>query len=665
MNLPDFQQLLSTPEELARMAAWVGAVLVALYLLKPRKRRVQVPFGGLWQKVLAQSEAQIVGSQLRRWLSLLLMLVVAGLMLLTLGDPLRGPADRTNSQAVARHHTVVIMDVSASMAALDGSAGSRLDAAKVATRAWLAKAPDDENILLLAASGHTEVRAGWGTDRLDVDRHLSALGPTEGGLDLRRALTTASQALGHRADPRVVLVTDGGPAELPLDVTPPFPVQYLPVGPIKPTPLTNLAVAELRVRPDATDPGRGTITLRLRNDGAATVPAEIQLAASDTAQSAVDFAKTENLRRLVHVDVPPGVSTHTIAGVDLTAARFATRVAPAAGTAGSPRAPDLAPYDDWGFAVLAERRELGVLLVSGGKVDPTVGNLYLAAALFAHGRVHIHHLAAADYVPAAWQAADRARHGVDVVVLDQAGFALPPGTPGLVLSIAPSPTEEATYAEGPELTVREQDHPAMRGVTFQDTNFDQVRVIPRRPGDVVLAGIKPKGAVMVARQDGVRRLEWGMDLLETDLGARYALPLLISNALLWLAGDDDPLLPPLPVGRPWAVEAPVDATWTVQEPGQMPHPARTSGRQLLGQSERQGIHVWRSDGDRVVARATVLAPTENPALVGPPGPAATTHPPPVVLGEANQGIARWAQGILAVLVLLIAEWLLYLRRRTL
>lgn len=205
----------------------------------------------------------------------------------------------------------------------------------------------------------------------------------------------------------------------------------------------------------------------------------------------------------------------------------------------------------------------------------------------------------------------------------------------------------------------------MRGVTFQDTNFDQVRVIPRRPGDVVLAGIKPKGAVMVARQDGVRRLEWGMDLLETDLGARYALPLLISNALLWLAGDDDPLLPPLPVGRPWAVEAPVDATWTVQEPGQMPHPARTSGRQLLGQSERQGIHVWRSDGDRVVARATVLAPTENPALVGPPGPAATTHPPPVVLGEANQGIARWAQGILAVLVLLIAEWLLYLRRRTL
>ena len=658
MNLPDVHHLLTTPADLARVAACVALLLLVLYLLKPRKRRVQVPFGGLWQQVLAQSESRVAGGQLRRWLSLLLMAVLAALLLLALADPLRGAMDvqTTQQRQAMRHHTVVVVDVSATMATADQPEGTRLDAARTLMRTWLDRAPVDEDVLLLAASGHTEVRAGWGSDRATLNAQMAKLVPTDGGLDLRRALETAGQALGSREDGRVVLVTDGGPAELPVDATPSWPLQTLRVA-VKPGPLANLAVLAVRVRPDVLDPGRGTMTVRVRNDGAAAVHAQLQLAASDSAQTAAEFLVTENLRRVVPLDVPPGESTHTVPGVDLTAARFAAHITPATGR-------DVAPFDDTGFAVVAERRELGVLLVSGGDVDPTVGNLYLSAALFAHGRVHVQNLAAADYRPQAWRLADRARHNVDVVVLDQAGTTLPEGTPGLVLSMVPSPTDALDVVEGPELVVRAQDHPVMRGITFQDTNFDRVRLIPRHPGDTVLAGVKPRGAVMVARQDGVRRLEWGVDLLETDLGARYALPLLVSNALLWLAGDDDPLLPPLPVGRPWAVDAPVEATWTMQEPGQPPHAARLSGQQLLGQSERHGIQVWRSDGDRVVARATALPPTENPTLQMPPQPVAVNHPAPTALLSGSRVVPRWAQGLLAALVLLVAEWALYLRRRT-
>ncbi len=668
MNALHVNQLLMNANDVLRLAGALLAVIALLYLLRPRQRRVEVPFGGLWQRVLAESESRVVGRNLRRLLSFLLMLVLAGLCIAALAEPLFGRRATGPKVEVPRPHTVVIVDVSASMQTLDGQNGSRLAEAQATLRRWLVAAPAEEDVLLMAASGHAEVLAGWGSDRATLDAGIGRLHATDGGLDLRRAVDTARQALAHSHNGRIVLVSDAGPAELPLDITPQVAIEHLRVGPARawqpgqPAPqqnLANLAVGELRVRPDPTDPSRGTLTVQVRNDAAQPVAAQLLLAGSDTAFDAATFGKTDALRRIVDVELPPGLSTQTVPGVDLTAARFAVQVRGKAG------AHDLAPWDDWGFAVLAERRELGVLVVSGSpEVDPAAGNLYLAAALFAHGKVKVQHLPAADYHPATFAAKDRARHGVDVVVLDQAGFALPEGTPGLVLSLAGAPTETLRLAQGPELAVRDEEHPAMRGISFQDTNFDKVRLIPTRPGDAILAVAKPRGAVMVARQDGARSLEWGIDLLETDLGARYSLPLLVSNALLWLAGQEESLVPPLLVGRPWAVDAPVHAEWQYVEPGQQPRPARTSGRQLLGQSEHHGVHVWQSDGDRLVARATVLAPTENPTLLQPWGPPARTLATTRIVEPRVLALPRWSLWLLAALLILAVEWLTYLRRRT-
>ncbi len=668
MNALHVNELLLHPADVLRLAGVVAALILLLYLLKPRQRRVEVPFGGLWQRVLAQKESRVVGRNLRRVISFFLMLALAGLFIATLSEPLFARRATGPKAETARPHTVVIVDVSASMQTEDGLVGTRLAEAQGALRRWLAAAPPQEDVLLMAASGHAEVLAGWGSDRATLEESVTRLHATDGGLDLRRAMDTAQQALAHRPQSRIVLVSDGGPAELPLDVTPGIAIEHLRVGPSRgwqpgqPPPqrnLTNLAVGELRVRPDPQDPSRGTLTVQVRNDSSQETPAQLVLAASDTAVNAATFARTEALQRVVDVRLPPGLSTQIVPDVDLGAARFAVQVR------GKMGLHDVAPWDDWGFAVLAERKELGVLVVSGASdVDATTGNLYLAAALFAHGKVKVQHLAAADYRADAFAAKDRARHGVDVVVLDQAGFVLPEGTPGLILSLAAAPTETLRQAEGPEVAVRDEDHPAMRGISFQDTNFDKVRLVPTRPGDTVLAVAKPRGPVMVARQDAARSLEWGIDLLETDLGARYALPLLVSNALLWLFGQEETLVPPLLVGRPWAVDAPVDASWQYVEPGQKPRPARTSGRQLLGQSEHHGVHVWQSDADRLVARATVIAPTENPTLLQPWGPSAQTLHAAQVVEQDTFSLPRWSLWLIAAMLILAVEWLTYLRRRT-
>ena len=413
MNFLHVNQLLMDPQDVLRLAGVVAGAILLLYLLRPRQRRVEVPFGGLWQKVLADSEARVVGRNLRRLLSLLLMLLLAGLLIASLAEPLFGRRTTGAQAQPVRPHTVVIVDVSASMQTEDGENGTRLVEAQAVLRKWLLTAPPEEDVLLMAASGHAEVLAGWGSDRATLEAGIARVHATDGGLDLRRAIDTAEQALAHREQPRIVLVSDAGPAELPLEITPSVAIEHLRVGPTRawqpgqPVPqahLTNLALTELRVRPDPLDPSRGTLTVQVRNDSTLAIPGQLLLAGSDTGTRAADFAQTEALRRIVEANLPPGLSTHVVPGVDLTSARFGVQVRGKAGLH------DVAPWDDWGFAVLAERKELGVLVVSGDpNVDATTGNLYLAAALFAHGKVNVQHLAAADYHAEQFAAKDRPR----------------------------------------------------------------------------------------------------------------------------------------------------------------------------------------------------------------------------------------------------------------
>ena len=105
--------------------------------------------------------------------------------------------------------------------------------------------------------------------------------------------------------------------------------------------------------------------------------------------------------------------------------------------------------------------------------------------------------------------------------------------------------------------------------------------------------------------------------------------------------------------------------WRYREPGEAGRPARVSGVQLLASSAVHGVHVWTDLHRREVARPTVLAPGEGPAdvhLTGVPW-----RELPVTKGDSTQAavLPPWALLVLCATGLLTAEWLLYLRRRTL
>jgi len=488
---------------------------------------------------------------------------------------------------------------------------------------------------------------------------------SQGGLDLNRALRSTAQMVQGRPGARVLVVSDGG---LPLQELEPqsVPVQWLWAGPLaaaaydpkRPYVLDNLAVEQAAIRAKADDPDRGTLTVQVRNDTGKSVPARLAIFAADHGQTPDELARDRNLRRLVDVELPAGVTTVQVADLELVDARVAVRIEPS-----QPSLVDRARWDDWGLAVVAAQRRLKVLWVGEE-------NHYLGAALAATGRVDLQRLAPGDYQPAAWRAADRAKHGIDLAILDGVSAEAPDGLPSwrLGLDLARDATQ---LARNPEVLVRAADHPAMRGVSFQDTNFDVVRLLPSAgpsAAQVVLAAATQAGGrgapLMVASENPVRRLTWGIDLAETDLVGRYALPILTSNALAWLAGEDQPLLQPLELGRPWAVDAPIPSgDWQYREPGQPPRPTRLSAGQFVGLSEAFGLHQWTHSSGEVVVRPTCLPASERPTALLRQGPEVVDRP----TAPPSETQSNWPIYMLYLAVALLAltvEWTAYLRRRT-
>ena len=104
-----------------------AALTVVLYILRLRRRPVAVPFAPLWHSVLGDRDASRLFSRLRRWISLLLQLVLLALLAFALGDP------RPTGSLGNGRNVVLLIDASASMQATDEKP-TRLEAAKAKAR---------------------------------------------------------------------------------------------------------------------------------------------------------------------------------------------------------------------------------------------------------------------------------------------------------------------------------------------------------------------------------------------------------------------------------------------------------------------------------------------------------------------------------------------------
>ncbi len=172
---------------LSPAAFWFAAtlpVVVVFYLLK-RKRVVKLVSSTiLWQRFLADAQANAPFQKLRKNWLLFLQLALLILAILALSRPF------FTGHGTSAGLRVVILDASASMQSVD-EAPSRFEKARAEALKLVNGLKDQEEMLVLLASASTVVKQSATTSKADLRRAIQACAVTDSSTRLTEALKLA------------------------------------------------------------------------------------------------------------------------------------------------------------------------------------------------------------------------------------------------------------------------------------------------------------------------------------------------------------------------------------------------------------------------------------------------------------------------------------------
>src|ERR1043165_2189201 len=140
----------------------LAAIIVFFYLLKLRRKRTLVPSVLLWSKALEELEANVPLKKLRRSLLMLLQLIVLAALVFALARPL------VTTRALASGSTIIIIDSTASMNAVDEDGRSRLDRAKDLAREMIGGLSGNDKAAIIESSSRVTVRCPLSFDHADL-----------------------------------------------------------------------------------------------------------------------------------------------------------------------------------------------------------------------------------------------------------------------------------------------------------------------------------------------------------------------------------------------------------------------------------------------------------------------------------------------------------------
>lgn len=628
---------LTLGQVLATLAGF-GAAVFVLYLLKLRRRPVEVPFVRLWHDVLAEQRTTQLFSSLKRILSLLLALSIVALLALALGDP------RAVSSGEAGRTYVVLVDVSASMGARDVE-GGRMEAAREAVRRWI-RAMGPEDRMILASMGASTVPLGPMERDPDVlEEALASVEPRDVAADLGRGLGWALDVARGAPRAEIVIVSDGrldAPGEAlearVRDAS--IPVRWARIGGETPR---NVAITAFAVRRYPIDKSRAQVLIELWNPGDEAEDVELTLLGdSHDGEGApldvttIRLGAGERTTRLFE----------NVTGADRS---LEARIRLADGS------PDDLGADDRAFARLPERRRARVLVVADD-------DIYLEAALLLDEYLAVTHVAPAAFPPA--------ERDFDVVVYESFVPAEPLAAPAIWLHPAPAervrgPLEVTGTIERPFFDRVERDHPLVAFTSLRDVNVAEALAVRPEPGDVVVAADSRGPLLVTGARGGHPFVALTFDPRRSDLPLRVAWPLLLLHAIDSFSEEASGHFSSYRTGEPWYVPVPAGATEaTLVGPDGSERAAPISEGRAVASAERAGFHVVRTDAGEELVAANLgpsgeaeLAPVETLPLAGAPSE------PPVLAAAPVRG-EPWAWLVLIAFGVLAIEWVTFHRRWT-
>ncbi len=625
-------------------------VIVALWLLRPRRPRLRIPSVLLWPSSPAERRSASPWQRLRQHPLLWLQLVLAAVLALAVAQPFL-PSEATSQRVIA------LLDASGSMRATDVSP-SRWDAARAAVVSLASSLGPDQTLSVLRLDEQPRVLLADTRDPSAVQAALASETPTYGPIDAATSLSLAT-GLARGAPSEWVLVGDGEFPAVPAGVGMPSGThfRFISIGDVS---AGNVALTNLSLR--ATGGGGGAVAGQLGIDNQSDVDASGTIELTNDAGAVVATrAWSAGPRQATYVtwdDIASGARWFSAHLRDV-----------------SPAAANALPSDDQAWAVApsleAADTQLRALLVSPG-------NTFLERALTVDSNLRTFKVAPADW-PGLLSQGGAASY--PLVVLDrQPRDAAPVRGSTLYVGVAGSsgPSDQPQTFR-PRLIAPVPDHPLLRNVDWSDVRVGQAtRLTADELSGWQIVVDSDGGPLLLTRtvrdNDQVRREALlTFELGESDLPLRSAFPVLMANLLDWLAprpeGNPRSVAPGAtlqletsPLATALRVESAFDASHSTETlaPPWPPQPFRASAPGVYRATE--------DDPDGAVTTlivADAYAATEANITPSQPTVLASQTAQPDAIGQALRGVRAglWPWLVAGLLALAAAEWIVDSRGR--
>ena len=469
--------------------------IIALHVLRPRRRTVHVSSTALWREAIDERQRGLGLQRLLRSLSLLLVLLAAAAASLALTGP------QWIAPATESADTVVLLDTSASMNARTG-ASTRFEQAREQAAALVDALPDGSRMLIMTTGRDAVLRSGFENGKDTLRQVLASIEPGHEAGRPAHGVSLALSLLSDRDNARVDFITDGAFDAHGVRAAP--QLRYHLVG----TPAQNVAITRFDFRAEPRGGDRFQVLVRLRNYTGETV----------TAPLTVTLERRTLLSR--DVTIPPGGQRTVVLPLRGKALGRAT--------ARIDVDDDLA-LDNAAFAVVNVAEPLRVTLV-------TPGNLYLQSVLEEAPGIDVTTLDAIDA-----QALEREAAVNDVVVVDRVPLPrLPAGSFLLIDSVADGlPLRDSGTTLRPTIA-GVGESALLEGVDLTGVNIDEARRMTLHasgPGVQRLFWSRDSELAVALLTPLQRVVYLGFDVARSNLPLKAAFPLFMSRVLDWLRGE--------------------------------------------------------------------------------------------------------------------------------
>lgn len=643
------------PGAMAIAAALAFPALLALYLLKLRRRPVRVSAALFWPVARKEAQANVPFARPRLSWLLLLHLLALACAVLALGRPALIHAGPSSGDRV-----IILLDRGASMSATDTPDGkSRLDRAKAAADAIVdaqSRGGDTSRIAIIAFGAEATTVSSFTTSRSLLHSAIAAITPTDQPSRLAPAMDVARALAGDGEESTIacILISDGGITDLDKVGTAPGSIKYEPIAGDKHP--RNLGIVAFAGERDAQEPSVVHLFAQLANAGDTPVSVGVILSLGDK-----ELARKG-------LEVPAAASTGEPGTLALP---LSARVTQGGVLSLRIDRPDVLASDNQAWLVLPEPNRPFLWLVrpegaAGANSDALpAGSWMLEAAL---GEMRVAGLVTLSPEEYESRAKRGAFEGVSLVVFDRVSPLAKPPIPSLAFgAFVPAAGLEKLPADtGPTPAVFwSREHPVTRSLSLDSLDIAKaitLRVTGKDSTEIVRGADGPLAVASI--DSGIRRVAVAFDLTASNWTIQTSFPVFLASAIDWLTSRGDATkCAAVLTGEPATVQAPAagDFALTPSTGGAAAITTRAAapGPLQVGILERVGEYVVR--GDKVETHLAVNLCDANESTLASMGELSISGRKVEAGGLAPGKREIWHWFVVVALVLLSIEWVAYAR----